>query len=276
MPDGFGAQQSGADYIVVWNHPDQSSGSGFGADEFEIRNHLVTRLQGLLNGTHSATLTTFTGSGNNSGLGLLLYEMDEAMGRGALVRFIADSDVDSSAARNNNVDFTPRSLDDLIAAYPVNFTYVEDDSPSGIHHNKFALFDYGGAGNQYVFTSSANLTGGAPTFQWNIGVDIKSDALYAAYDLEADELEAGNFHHHVAKSHAHDETSFTFDGSSNHEVRFVPPPGANNPESDIVAMINNADSYQYTGCIDCCRRPWCDNIWITSCFGPDGCIPDCL
>jgi phosphatidylserine/phosphatidylglycerophosphate/cardiolipin synthase-like enzyme len=113
-------------------------------------------------------------------------------------------------------------------------------------HHKLGLFDYGST-HKSVFVTSWNFTGGASTYQWNIAIEIRNAALYAACEREADELVAGRFHDHASKSHAHDGSRFTLNGSWGPNVaRFSPCPegfvGGDNTLTEIVGLIREAES----------------------------------
>ncbi|MCP5488007.1 MAG: hypothetical protein H7A43_05105 [Verrucomicrobia bacterium] len=244
LQPAYGVVITGMEWQVLFNLPDQSSSSGFSDDEFRLKLHLVERLAAL-GSNDVATLATYTFSGNESGAGRYLYEMDRALARGAWIRMIADSEVNAATTYSNNEDAQGRSLNQLAATYPARFTYVEDDSVYGIHHNKLGLFDYrpSGAGGTRCFVSSFNLTG-ASSFQWNIAVDLPDPDLYDAYLLEAESLLAGHFHDDPAKSHAADQSPFVVDGYYLNRVRFSPSPdpsdGGTNTAAEVVSLVNAA------------------------------------
>ncbi|MEM7396964.1 MAG: phospholipase D-like domain-containing protein, partial [Verrucomicrobiota bacterium] len=180
---------------------------------------------------------TFTFSGDSDCCGFagpVMTAISNALDRGATVRFIGDSNVDTNALWQN------KSLA-LEAQRGVNPLILSiDDSGAGIHHNKFGLFDYG-PGNRWVVSGSANFTGGAMSLQWNTMVEIRDDALYAAYSLEADELLAGRFHDDAAKSHAHDGSAFNIPGSwGANEAYFSPSPDGMPLEDELLALIATA------------------------------------
>ena len=213
----------GDDWRVLYNLPDGSSFRGYSDDEFELRDLLVDRLK-QLGARDEATLTTFTFSGNETGAGRLMYEMERALKRGARVRFITDRKEDTAETFTNNTDRKPRSLKGL--AEHERFTLAVDGSEGGIMHHKFALFDYSGsgmnAGQKILVTSSFNLTG-ASSFQWNISLELSQNILYGAFHQEAEELLAGRFHRDPAKSHAHDNRLVQLkEGTA--RVRFGPSP----------------------------------------------------
>jgi len=222
---------------VIWNEPQQSSSGAVYPNQFQIRNALVARIDELHKG-HSAMLSTFTFSADE-GAGRMINAMNSALDRGAEISFIADSEAEIAEIHGGTNSLL--SLKDR----PVNPLHlVVDDSGSGIMHNKFALFDYGGA-NQMVLTGSWNHTLSASANQWNITLEIRSPSLYAVYTSEAAELLAGRFHDNPNKSHTHDESTFTLDGSwGANFVRFAPypddTPGGNNAERDISNLIDLA------------------------------------
>jgi phosphatidylserine/phosphatidylglycerophosphate/cardiolipin synthase-like enzyme len=233
---------TGADWLVHFNLPDQNSSFGeVGVGEFEIRNALVARLNALQTG-HVGTLATYTFSGSNlttGAAGAILGAIEGALNRGATVRFVVDGGVVLTQQNGTNTL-------SALAARPVNpLVLVQDDSSFGIMHDKLGLFDYGPT-NRWVFIASWNFTGGASTFQWNIALEARNDALYAAYSNEFAELLAGRFHDHSAKSHAHDKTAFTLPGAwTNGFVRFAPFPsdtiGGDQAQTDITNAIAGAE-----------------------------------
>ncbi|MBU0678629.1 MAG: hypothetical protein KJ626_10985 [Verrucomicrobia bacterium] len=230
---------SSGDWQVFYNLPDQNSFSP--ADgEFVVRTQLIYRLDHLNSG-HTGTLFTYTWSGDtdaNGFAGPVLTAMSNALVRGATLRFIGDSGV------NTNTVYGSHSLASLGKHVGNPLLLSIDDSASGIMHDKLGLFDCG-AGERYVMSGSHNFTAGAATYQWNIMLEIKSDALYAAYYSEAEELMAGRFHDDASKSHVHDNTTFSLGGSwGANFVRFAPYPdgsvGGNNAQTDITNLIAGA------------------------------------
>lgn len=213
----------GNGWRVLYNLPDGSSFRGFSEDEFELRDALVNRLD-QLGPRDEAILTTFTFSGNETGAGRILYAMDQALQRGATVRFIVDRKEKVEETFTNNTDKKPRSLEKL-AAHP-KFTLAVDNSKGGIMHHKFALFDYRGSGRnggrRYILTSSLNITG-ASSFQWNVAIELIHPTIYTAFRYEAEEMLAGRFHRDPQKSHAHDNKLVQFDGGM-FRTRFGPSP----------------------------------------------------
>lgn len=240
-PVAWGVTISNGDWVVRFNLPDQDTGFASATpDEYIGRDAMLARVNQLSNG-HTGTLATYTFSGNSTCCGFagpLLEAMENALDRGASLRFIADSNVDTAGL------YGSRSLDQLAGRAVNPLVLVEDDSASGIHHNKFGLFDYG-AGGRWVLTGSGNFTGGAASLQWNILVEILNDALYAAFAAEADELLAGRFHDHASKSHAHNNAPFALaDSWGTNTVRFSPQPssvvGSDNALTDVMALIDGA------------------------------------
>lgn len=235
-----GISVTGSDWRIHFSLPDQS-GSVVSPGEFAIREALLARIYALQSG-QTGTLSTYTFSGNTASSGAagpIITAITRALDTGATVRFIVDNAVNISSNFNGT-----NSLSSL-AARPTNpLILSQETNTSVIMHNKFALFDLG-PGNRWVFTGSWNYTGGASTFQWNIALEARNDALYAAYAAEASEMLAGRFHGDAAKSHAHDKVSFALEGSwSNGTARFSPPTnaaaGGDNPLTDIQAAISNA------------------------------------
>ncbi len=230
---------TGAVWNVVYNHPQQSGSASAFPNQFLIRDALVERIDSLESGDN-AVLATFTFSAE-AGAGVIMNAMDAALDRGANVRFIADGDINIGTVYGGT-----NSLLDLSNRSPNPLTLVVDGSTSGIMHDKLGLFDYGGS-NQWVFTASWNFTLGASADQWNIALEARSPSLYAIYKAETDELLAGRFHDDPLKSHAHDASSFSLDGSwGTNFVRFAPYPdatqGGNNAERDITNLIAQAQS----------------------------------
>ncbi len=229
---------TGAVWNVFYNDP-QQSGAAY-PNQFRIRDALVERIDALQNG-HSATLATFTFSAEE-GAGAIMNAIDAALDRGALISFIADGDINIGTiygGANSLLDLSLRSVNPL--------TLRVDGSTSGILHDKLGLFDYGGT-NRWVFTASWNFTLAASADQWNIALEARSPSLYAIYQSEVDELIAGRFHDDPLKSHAHDGSTFTLDGSwGANFVRFAPYPdgteGGNNAETDIITLIDQAQSH---------------------------------
>ncbi|HKL22413.1 MAG TPA: phospholipase D-like domain-containing protein, partial [Tichowtungia sp.] len=230
---------TGTVWNVIYNLPYQSGSGSDYPGQFEIRDALVERIDTLANGD-SAILASFTFSAEY-GAGVILEAMNNALDRGAELSFIADGDI------NISTDYgAPRSLRDLENRSVNPLTLVQDGSSSGIMHDKLGLFDYGGS-NQWVFVTSWNFTLGASANQWNIALEARSPSLYSVYKAETDELLAERFHGDPAKSHAHDGSTFTLDGSwGTNTVRFAPYPddteGGNNAETDIIALIDQAQS----------------------------------
>ena len=248
-----------SDYGVYYNLPDGEYTTEY-PGEFDIRDRIIDHLDLLSNGD-TGTLSTYTWSGTGDPMGCpepILNAVSNALARGASVRFIVDDGVDQSLV------FGANSIDSL-EARPGNALVVSaDDDATGIMHHKFAIFDYG-PGDRWVFVPSANYTEAACSDQWNMGVDIRSDDLYAAYLAEAVELLAGRFHDHVDKSHAHDNTTFSLQGSwSTNWVRFSPPPdgtyGGNNPLRDITNEIAQADSEIYFALNSVTRQDVADRL----------------
>ena len=237
-----GITVTGSDWRVHFNLPDQNS-SVVSGGEFAIRDALLARINDLRAG-HTGTLSTYTFSGNTESSGAagpILSAITRALNTGAVVRFIADDSVNITSNYNGT-----NSLSSLAARVTNPLVLVQETNTSLIMHNKFALFDQG-PGNRWVFTGSWNYTGGASTFQWNVAVALRNDALYAAYASEAAEMLAGKFHGAPPKSRTHDKTSFSIAGSwSNALARFSPPPqsfaGGDHPMTDIQTAISNAQT----------------------------------
>ena len=224
-------------WSIFYNLPQQSSSGTVYPDQFRIRDALLARINELQAG-HSATLATFTFSADE-GAGAIINALSLALDRGALIRFIADNEAATDiqyGGTNTLRELSARAVNPL-------FLVIDDDA-GGIMHHKFGLFNYGGS-DQRVFTASWNFTLAASANQWNIAIDVRSPALYAAYQAEAAELLAGRFHDHSSKSHAHDRTLFELNGAwGANAVRFAPYPDAllngNNAETDMLNLIAGA------------------------------------
>lgn len=233
---------TGGDWRVHFNLPDQNSSFGsVTPDEYAIRNALTARIDALQT-NHRAWLATYTFSGSNTvigGAGAVVVAMEGALNRGASVAFIADGGINlatQNGGTNSLLGLSTRAVNPL--------QLVQDDSASGIMHDKLGVFDYGST-NKWLFVTSWNFTGGASIFQWNIGLELRSPELFSIYTNEFAELLAGRFHDHPDKSHAHDGQSFVLPESSGSGfVRFSPYPsdtvGGNNAERDITNWIAGA------------------------------------
>jgi len=233
---------TGSDWRVYFNLPDQNGGA-VAAEEFDIRDALLARINALQPG-QTGTLSTFTFSGNTASSGAagpIITAITKALDTGAVVRFIVDDTVNISSNFNGI-----NSLSSLAVRVSNPLVLARETNTSLIMHNKFALFDFG-PGNRWIFTGSWNYTGGASTFQWNVALELRNEALFAAYQSEVAEMLAGRFHGSPPKSHAHDKTMFTLESSwSNNIARFSPPPDSsisgNNPATDIQVAISNVES----------------------------------
>lgn len=234
------ASVTGADWRVHFNGPDQVA-STVGPDEYVIRDALAARLDALQSGQRG-WLATYTCSGSNlvtGGAGSIVKAMEDALNRGAILSFVADKGVDLNARLGGSNTLAG------LAGRPVNpLQLVQDDSASGIMHDKLGLFDYGGT-NRWVFVTSWNFTGGASINQWNIALELRNTALFNAYSNEFAELLAGRFHDHADKSHAHNETAFALqEAGTGSFVRFSPHPssgdGGNHAARDITNWVGGA------------------------------------
>lgn len=228
---------TGRDWRVHFNLPDQNSSFGSASvDEFAIRDALVARLNALQGGQR-AWLATYTFSGSNlttGGAGPILKAMEDALNRTAQVAFVADGGISLTTQQGGT-----NSLAGLAARAWNPLQLVQDDSASGIVHDKLGLFDYGPT-NRWVFVTSWNFTGGASTFQWNIGLEVQGTPLFNAYSNEFAELLAGRFHDDTNKSHAHDRSSFGLaDSAAASFVRFSPYPDATTGGDHALRDITN-------------------------------------
>lgn len=219
-----GLSITGADWRIHFNGPDQdASFSAITVEEYAIRDALVARIDALQAG-HRAWLATYTFSGSNlvsGGAGAILKATEDALNRGATVAFVVDGGVDLHARNGGSNTLAG------LAGRPLNpLQLVQDDSASGIMHDKLGLFDYGST-NRWVFITSWNFTGGASINQWNIALELQHAALFNAYSNEFAELLAGRFHDDAGKSHAHNNAAFTLaDAWAPGWVRFGPHPSS--------------------------------------------------
>ena len=244
VPAASAVSITGVDWVVHFNLPDQNSSTGSATpDEYAIRDAMVARINALQTG-HVGKLATYTfsaGSTISGGAGSIVNAINSALDRGAKVSFAVDGGVDTNTVyggTNSLATLAQRAINPLVL--------VQDDSASGIMHDKLGLFDYGSTA-RWVFVTSWNFTGGASINQWNIGLEMRSDSLFAVYSNEFVELLAGRFHDDVNKSHAHDGSTFTLTGSwGTNFVRFAPYPNGNNSgnnaQTDITNLIARARS----------------------------------
>ncbi|MGD9873215.1 MAG: phospholipase D-like domain-containing protein [Kiritimatiellia bacterium] len=252
---------SSDDWGVYWNHPDQTFNSEC-PGEYDVRDQLIARVDLLDNG-HTGTLSTYTFSGQGTTHGFcepLLDAVSNALNRGASVRLIIDDGVNTAEVFGNN------SIDSLESGS--GLVVSQEADATRIMHDKLGLFDYG-AGNRWVLCMSGNFTMAAGFGQWNIATDIRNDDLYAAYNAEAEELLAGRFAADAAKSHAHDGSTFTMQGSwGANWVRFAPYPesatGGDNALTDITNAIGQADGEIYFALNQMTRRAVSDAL-IAAC-----------
>ena len=237
----FGTSITGADWVLHFNLPDANN-AAVTSEEFTIRDALVGRLQALQT-NQQGWLATYTWSGSNTTTGAggpILNALQGALDRGARIAMAVDSSVDTASRMGGSNTLAG------LAARPANpLTLVEDDSASGIMHHKLGVFDYGTS--RWVMAGSWNFTQAACTFQWNVMLELRSDAVFTAYTNEMAELLAGRFHDHTNKSHAHDQAAFRLaDSWTNDFVRFGPYPddrsGGTNALTDITNIIGHAES----------------------------------
>ncbi len=233
---------TGTDWLVHFNLPDQSTSTGNATpDEYAIRDALVGRINALQT-NQSAWLATYTLSSSNlviGGAGPVVNAMDGALSRGARVAFVVDNGVDTNAlfgGSNSLAMLSQRAVNPL--------TLRQSGAAANIMHDKLGVFDYGSTA-RWVFVASWNFTAQASSGQWNIGLEMKSDALFTAYTNEFAEFLAGRFNNSTNKSHAHDRSTFTLPGSwGTNMVRFSPYPegnnGGNNAQTDITNFISGA------------------------------------
>lgn len=269
---------TGADWIVHFNLPDQSTSFGTPtAEEFAIRDALIGRLNALQS-NQVGTLATYTFSGSNAvvgGSGPVLNAMEAALNRGAKLRMVLDFAVNPTERNGGS-----NSLAGL-AARPVNpLLLVQATNSYGIMHEKIGLFDYG-AGNRWTMFGSWNFTAAACAQQWNIMLEVRNEAFFAAVSNEMAELLGGRFHYDTAKSHAQDRSAFTLaDSWSNGWVRFSPPTnfafGQNHALTDITNRIAAA-TQQIVFALNDCTRTHVASQLIAACNRGvlvDGVMPD--
>ena len=236
-----GVSITGADWIVHFNLPDTNN-FAVAADEFTLRDALVARISALQAGQRACLATyTWTGSNLTSGAaGPIVSAMQAALDRGVSLAMAVDGGVDLTLRAGGSNTLAG------LAARPTNaLQLVQDDSASGIMHDKVGLFEYGTS--RWVIAGSWNFTQAACTFQWNAMVELRNDAACAAYSNEFVELLAGRFHDHTNKSHAHDGSTFRLAASwTNDFVRFAPYPssaaGGSNALTDVTNAIGRASS----------------------------------
>lgn len=235
---------TGADWWVHFNLPDQSTSFGTATpEEFALRDVMVARLQAL-DTNQTATLATYTFSGSNvtaGAAGPLLNAMEAALNRGARLRMVVDGEVTTATPNGGS-----NSLAGL-AARSVNPLQLASGPTNGIMHHKLGLFDYSPA-DRRVLLGSWNFTAGACSLQWNIMLEVRNQALFAAYTNETAELLAGRFFSNTNKSHAHDRSAFTVAGAWQPGwVRFAPYTNSSvsggNALTDITNLIQQAESH---------------------------------
>ena len=242
-PSAFGISITGADWVVHLNLPDQLTTLGSATpEEFTIRDALLARLDALQPG-QVATLATYTFSASNTTVGAagpIINAMEAALNRSVTIRFVADHDIVLTTMNGGT-----NSLASL-AARPTNpLVLVQGTSAAGIMHHKLGLFDQGPS-NRWVMAGSWNFTAAACSQQWNVMMEARNEALYAAYSNECAELLAGRFHDSTNKAHAHDRSLFRLAESwTNDFVRFAPypddSPGGTNALTDVTNAIGRAE-----------------------------------
>ncbi len=235
---GFARGESftGVNWIVHFNLPDQDYYEAPG--EYVIRDALLARINALQAG-QTGTLATFTFSAAGTA-GSILSSMQDALNRGATVKFIADYAIDVNAAYDGLAltTLTARTVNPLILSRATN--------SAGIMHHKFGLFDYGKT-NRWLLTGSWNFTSKASYGQWNVGLEMRNADVFSAYGKEAEELLAGRFHYNTNKSHAANGSIFNLDGAWGPSwVDFAPYPtsrfGGSNAQTEVFQLIDGAQS----------------------------------
>lgn len=229
-------------WAVHYNFPDQDTfaASSGNPNEWAIRDALLARINALTNG-QEGFLSTYTFSGDSTccgAAGPILTAVNGALNRGATMHMVIDNSVSKSTT------YGSYSLNDLTNRVVNPLDLEEESDPGGIMHHKLGLFDYGPS-NRWVFVASWNFTGGASSLQWNIGLEVRDNAMYAAYKAEFAEFLAGRFHDNPAKSHAHDRSTYSIPGAwGTNVVRFGPYPtsatGGNNALTDVTNAIRQA------------------------------------
>jgi len=231
-----GQRVRGEDWLVCYNLPSQDP-RGPIPGELAIRDTLLEQVARLQRG-HAAGLATYTFSGDSDAMGAagpLLVAVGDALGRGAAILFVIDSNV----PRTRRYGPAGHSLSRLAqrSEHPLALAVAPTDR---LMHHKLGVFDFGGH-DTWTFSASWNFTGGASIFQWNIGILLRSEALYTAMAAELEEFRAGRFG--AAKRRGHDGTRFRLRGAwADAWVRFGPyPAGTTDAETDIVRLINAAE-----------------------------------
>lgn len=225
---------TGADWRAYFNLPDQDYDESPG--EYVIRDALLEQLAALQAG-HTGILATYTFSAEGTA-GAILEAVENALNRGATVKFIADYTLNPALA------YDGRSLAELAARAVNPLIMSRATNSNGVMHHKFGLFDNGRM-NRWLLQGSWNFTSKASYGQWNAALALRNAELYAAFKREADELLAGRFHYQPAKSHAPNGSTFRLAGSWNGGwVDFAPYPsssfGSSNAQTDICRLIQAA------------------------------------
>ncbi len=234
---------TGADWRVVFNHPDQTTTlTSIGANEFDIREAFVERIEALGAGDQGylATYTLTGGYEANGAAGPILTAVSNALARGAYMGFAVGSGVDLAE------EFQPGCSLDSLSRRPGNALEVARAPSKGIMHHKIGVFFYNGTGEGRLLTASWNFTAWASSRQWNILADFSSRDLALAYSNELRQLLNGYFHSNPAKSRVpHDKAAFrTAAAGEDGWVRFAPYPsgrtGGDNAQTEITNRIARA------------------------------------
>lgn len=234
---------TGADWRVVFNRPDQTTTlTSIGANEFDIREAFVERIEALGAGDHGylATYTLTGGYEANGAAGPILTSVSNALARGAHMGFIVGNGVDMAD------EFQPGCSLDLLSRRPGNALEVARAPSTGIMHHKVGVFFYHGTGESRLLSASWNFTAWASSRQWNILADFANRDLALAYSNELRQLLNGFFHSNPAKSRIpHDKASFrTAESEEDGWTRFAPYPsgrtGGDNAQTEITNRIAGA------------------------------------
>jgi phosphatidylserine/phosphatidylglycerophosphate/cardiolipin synthase-like enzyme len=231
---------TGADWIVTFNRPDQTTTpSSVGDGEFDIRDAFIARIDALKSGD-SALLATYTFTGPNEANGAagpILRAVSNALARGASVGFVVGNGVNVAS------NFWPGCSLQSLSRRSRNPMSLAKAPSGGIMHDKIGVFSYASTGEKWLLTASWNFTAAASSQQWNILLQTRNDALHAACSAELRQMLAGRFHANPAKQHL-DASFRTAAAHADGLVRFAPylsyRADAENALTDITNRIARA------------------------------------
>lgn len=234
---------TGADWIVTFNRPDQSTAAtSVDEGEFDIRDAFVSRIDALRSGD-SALLATYTFSGGDEtagGAGPILRAVSNALARGASVAFVAGSGVNLAS------NFLPGCSLQSLSRRATNPLKLVQAPSAGVMHHKLGVFSYPSRGGEkWVLDASWNFTAGASSQQWNILLQTRNDALHAACSNELAQLLAGRFHSDSRKRHC-DAAFRTVSAHAPGLVRFAPCRSAKADGDNMLAEITNRIAHATT------------------------------